>query len=566
MSAAAVAISLYGTAPGGWSFTSGAETNPGPTIATSVGDNVTVHMISEDGAPHGVFIDFNDDGHIEPASDVSSPTGTDVTFSFIVPASPGSHYYYCSIHSANAQGHYAPGALMYGVFLVNANPSASFAVPTGTTSWTGGVAHDVVFDLADEDPPTALTVWVNYSYATGTQRGTIAGPIAGTANPNTVPWTPSTFTATDVRIAVTARDTRGGQGTSLSDAFEVDSTPPVIQGHLPAANRMNVPLNSNVHVTWSEGMAEFVTGGPNTFAVQRVSDGVWIAGAVTWSSDATQMTFVPASMLSPTTTYRVSVNATARDDSNPGNPVAALDAWQFTTGTTADTTPPTILGVMTSPTTQAAGATVSIVADVTDDIGVASVSAHVQGPGFDANLTMVPGTGTAWYANRSYATPGSYSVIVWAVDGTGNTASRSGTFSISSPPITAPTGVLAHVLGDATIHVLWSSVAGGTIAGYNIYRATAATGPFAKLTATPVPASGPLVYVDRDVQPGVTYYYVVTAVDVGGNESPASATTSARLPGSAPVPAPDYTWAIVLAVALAAAAVVAVVILRRREK
>jgi len=63
--AAARSLSLYGTAAGGWSFTAGTETNPGPTITANVGDNLTVHMISEDGAEHGVFIDLNDDGHID---------------------------------------------------------------------------------------------------------------------------------------------------------------------------------------------------------------------------------------------------------------------------------------------------------------------------------------------------------------------------------------------------------------------------------------------------------------------------------------------------------------------
>ena len=565
--AAARSLNLYGTAAGGWSFTAGTETNPGPTITANVGDNLTVHMISEDGADHGVFIDLNDDGHIEPASDVSSPTGTDVTFSFIVPASPGSHYYYCSIHSPSAQGHYAPGAPMYGVFRVNANPSAAFVAPVLTTSWTGGTAHNVTFTLSDEDPPTSLTVWLNYSYAAGTQRGTIAGPIAGTANPNTVPWTPPSFSATDVRIAVTARDTQGGEGTTLSDAFEVDSTPPLIQGRLPASNAVNVPRNARVQVTWSEGMAESASGAANTFALQRVSDGAWTAGTVTWSADATQMTFAAGVLLDATTAYRVLVNATARDGSDPGNPFATTDSWQFTTGSIADRTPPTIQTVAASPTTQVAGADVSIGADVTDDIGVASVSARVVGPSFDANLTMVSDGGVAWYANRSYATPGSYSVVVWAIDGTGNAASRSAAFSISPPPIPAPTGVVVHVLGDGTIHVIWSPVAGGTIAGYNVYRGLSENGPFTKLTATPVSSSGPLFYVDREAQPGVTYYYVVTAVDVGGNESPQSTPASGGLPGTAPSQPVDYTLPILAAAGLGVAAVaVAAVVWRRKKK
>ena len=564
--AANVSTSLYGTAAGGWSRTPGAETNPGPTLVVYVGDNVTVHMVSEDNADHGVFIDFNDDGHIEPGTDVSSPTGLDVTFSFIVPAAPGQHYYYCSIHSPNAAGHYAPGGLMDGVLQVVASPSATFAAPGPTTSWTGGTTHNVTFDLTASDPPTSLTIWVNFSYGGGAQGGTIVGPIPGTANPNTVAWATPAFSAMDVRISITALDTKGAQGTSSSTPFEVDSTPPMIGTRLPAPNAANVPLNANVVVTWSEGMATAVSGSTSSFAVQRLSDGAWIAGAVSWSSDGTQMTFSPTPRFDPSTMYRVVVNGSARDDSDPGNRFAGPDSWPFTTGTGVDTTPPTILNVAVNPTAQVTGATVSIRADAMDDVAVASVSAHVQGPGFDANLTMVYGGGTSWYANRTYGTEGNYSFTAWAVDGTGNAASRSGFFSITAAPVPAPTGVLAHVLSDGTIHVIWSPVTGGTIAGYNIYRATAATGPFARLTPTPLPSSGPAFYIDRTAQPGVMYYYVVRAVDVNGQESPPSAVVTARVPGTAIAPAPDNMLTIVAGGAVAVAGIAIAILWWRKKK
>jgi len=558
--AANVSLSLYGTVAGGWSRTPGAETNPGPTLVVYIGDNVTVHMVSEDMMDHGVFIDFNDDGHIEPGTDVSSPTGLDVTFSFIVPAALGQHYYYCSIHSPNAMGHYAPGGLMYGVLQVVASPSATFAAPGPTTSWTGGMTHNVTFDLTASDPPTSLTVWVNFSYGGGAQGGTVVGPIPGTANPNTVAWATPVFTAPDVRISVTARDTNGAQGTTSSAPFEVDSTPPTIGTRLPTSNAANVPLNANVVVTWSEGMATAVSGSASSFAVQRLSDGAWVAGAVSWSPDGTRMTFSPTPRFDPSTMYR------ARDDSDPGNRFAGPDSWPFTTGTGIDTTPPTILNVAVNPTAQVTDATVSIRAEATDDVALASVSAHVQGPGFDANLTMVYGGGTSWYANRTYGTEGNYSFTAWAVDGTGNAASRSGFFSIATAPVPVPTGVLAHVLADGTIHVIWSPVAGGTIAGYNIYRATAATGPFARLTPTPLPSSGPAFYIDRTAQPGVTYYYVVRAVDVNGQESPPSAVVTARTPGTAAAPSPDNTLTIVAGGAVAVAGIAVAILWWRKKK
>jgi hypothetical protein len=52
---------------------------------------------------------------------------------------------------------------------------------------------------------------------------------------------------------------------------------------------------------------------------------------------------------------------------------------------------------------------------------------------------------------------------------------------------------------------------------YNVYRASASTGPF----TTPVnssPISG-TTFTDASVQAGQTYYYVATAVDMNGNQS-----------------------------------------------
>ena len=659
-SAADVPLTLYGTLAGGWSLTPGGETNPGPTIRVNPGDRVTLHMISEEAPGHGVFIDFNDNGRIDMGTDYSSPTGTDITDTFTVPSAPGAHYYYCSVHSGSAyDGSFVPGAPMHGLFVVNSKPAATFATPTGTTSWTGGVAHDVVFSLIDEDPPTALTVWVNYSYNGGAQAGAIAGPIPGTANPNVVLWTPTGFDATDVIINVTAVDSRGLTGWSRSSPFDVDSTAPTIAARSPDINEVDVTRNSRIRVTWSEGMDDIASGTSDAFAVSRVSDGVWISGTRSWSPDRTVMTFKPSAIWDATTTFEVHVNGTAEDDSDPGNAVAGPSTWQFTTGIIVDATPPVIATADASPAIQEAGGSVTIFANVTDDDAVATVDAHVQGPSTDVNLTMSPIAGTAWtvtrtftalgpysfivwgvdpagnaalrsggftiadrtapniasvaaipatatptgilsitaqvtdnagvatvnahvtgptfdenltmslgtdgswYVNRTYTNRGSYAFTVWAVDASGNAASGSGSFSIAQgPALPAPSGVAVHVQSNGTIIVMWAPVVSGDVTGYNVYRGASAGGPFTKLTSTPVPANGPRQYVDTTVQPGVTYYYAVTAVNGSGNESPLSTAVSAAIPGMPPA---DYTLWIAIAVIAAVVVLAAIAFLRRRK-
>jgi len=103
------------------------------------------------------------------------------------------------------------------------------------------------------------------------------------------------------------------------------------------------------------------------------------------------------------------------------------------------------------------------------------------------------------------------------------------------------------------------------VAGYNVYRSTSVGGPFTKLTSTPVPASGPLEYLDSDVAPGTTSYDAVTAVDASGNESPLSTPASATVSGSTP-PTSDYTLWIVLAIVLAVLGIASIVVVRRRKR
>ena len=65
------------------------------------------------------------------------------------------------------------------------------------------------------------------------------------------------------------------------------------------------------------------------------------------------------------------------------------------------------------------------------------------------------------------------------------------------------------------------------VVGYNIYRSTTSSGPYAKINSSVVV---PLFYYDLTVVAGTTYYYVATAVDSDGNESVYSNEASAVVP------------------------------------
>jgi hypothetical protein len=63
---------------------------------------------------------------------------------------------------------------------------------------------------------------------------------------------------------------------------------------------------------------------------------------------------------------------------------------------------------------------------------------------------------------------------------------------------------------------------------YNVYRATASSGPFTTpLNSTPIMG---LAFVDTTVQAGQTYFYVVTAVASGVESVPSSPPVQATIP------------------------------------
>jgi hypothetical protein len=84
--------------------------------------------------------------------------------------------------------------------------------------------------------------------------------------------------------------------------------------------------------------------------------------------------------------------------------------------------------------------------------------------------------------------------------------------------------------GTAFLHSVslsWTASTSSNVTGYNVYRGTASSGPYTKLTSNLVAA---LNYMDITVQAGQTYYYVATAVDNNNNESAYSTPAQAVIP------------------------------------
>ncbi|MFD1506959.1 choice-of-anchor D domain-containing protein [Georgenia yuyongxinii] len=100
----------------------------------------------------------------------------------------------------------------------------------------------------------------------------------------------------------------------------------------------------------------------------------------------------------------------------------------------------------------------------------------------------------------------------------------------------APTQLVATA-GTTAIELSWSPTASTDAVGYHVYRGTEAGVTAGSTPLNTAPLTG-TTYSDGTAAPGVTYYYVVTAVDTAGNESAVSNEATGLLTEEADTEAP----------------------------
>jgi Abnormal spindle-like microcephaly-assoc'd, ASPM-SPD-2-Hydin len=109
---------------------------------------------------------------------------------------------------------------------------------------------------------------------------------------------------------------------------------------------------------------------------------------------------------------------------------------------------------------------------------------------------------------------------------------KGGTLAVSSAeggsllelPLTA-TGAASS---QSVVKLNWEE-SPASVAGYVVYRATEASGPYTRITPSAVPSPQ---YVDTGLAAGHTYYYVVAALDADQRECERAAPISATVPGA----------------------------------
>jgi fibronectin type 3 domain-containing protein len=114
-----------------------------------------------------------------------------------------------------------------------------------------------------------------------------------------------------------------------------------------------------------------------------------------------------------------------------------------------------------------------------------------------------------------------------AVSATGETSMAVVAAPGDTTPPAAPAALLA-VPSAGAVRLAWNPSASPDVVAYVVYRADE-TGDFLRIATMRAIAT---VYLDRDVRPGATYRYAITALDNArrANESPRSNVVSVRVP------------------------------------
>ncbi|MGD0169037.1 MAG: Ig-like domain-containing protein [Smithella sp.] len=123
----------------------------------------------------------------------------------------------------------------------------------------------------------------------------------------------------------------GGNGNS-------GTTAPVVSSVVPLNNAGSVAINTKIAVTFSEAMDQATINGTTFTVMNTTAGGTAVTGTVT--NVGQNAVFTPAADLEASTLYTVTITTGARDKA--GNALASNFVWSFTTGTTEDTTAPTV--------------------------------------------------------------------------------------------------------------------------------------------------------------------------------------------------------------------------------
>ena len=124
----------------------------------------------------------------------------------------------------------------------------------------------------------------------------------------------------------------------------------------------------------------------------------------------------------------------------------------------------------------------------------------------------------------------------YAVSAVNTTGEGQNSAEVSGMPLFSPTptNLIVTATNYGSISLAWAPSTGAT--SYNLKRSTSSGGPYTNIVNT-----ASLIYTDTGLDNGATYYYVVSAVNAGGENPTNSSEISATVP-IPPPPSPAVGW------------------------
>jgi parallel beta-helix repeat protein len=357
--------------------------------------------------------------------------------------------------------------------------------------------------------PTGLTatpgnaqVVLNWSAAAGAnsynvkRSTTSGGPYSTIANVTTTGYTNTgLINGTTYYFVVSAKVTSGGESPNSSQASATPVAPPAAPTGLSAT-----PGNAQVSLTWS------TDSGATSYNVKRATVS---GGPYTTITNLSATSFLDTGVANGTTYYYVVSGLNAGGESSNSSQVSATPV--------APPAAPTGL-VATAGNAQVSltwntdsGATSYNVKRATVNGGPYTTITNITITGFiDTGLN----NGTTYY----------YVVSGLNAGGEGPNSGQASATPFAQPP--APTG-LSATPGNDQVSLAWNAASGAT--SYNVKESTTSGGPYTTLTNIAGTS-----FVVTGLINGTNYYFVVSALN-GGGESPNSSQASAT-PGSGSIP------------------------------
>ena len=275
-------------------------------------------------------------------------------------------------------------------------------------------------------------------------------------------------------------------------------------GYLSTSASLNFG-NVSVGSSQSQALTVSNTGGSNLtiLSANVTGSGFTVAGPTLPFSLAPGVSANLSVTFSPTTSGTDTASLAIGSNATDSSVAVALSGSATTTTGTLGVTPGAMnFGSITIGSTQTqSGSVTASGGSVTLSSASSSNSVFTLG-GLSLPVTLAAGQSVPFTVTFAPKTTGIASANIAFLTSSSTSATETATGS---------GGTIQH-----TVDLSWNASTSTSIAGYNVYRATSAGGPYSRINSALNPA---MSFSDSTVQSGQSYYYATTAVDTSGVES-----------------------------------------------